>query len=281
MQNRSSGRTIPADEYFMESDEEAIRLDIKTNPDAVRRQALWCGVSPGMRVLDAGCGAGITTSILGKMAQPGGSVVGVDYSPGRVDYARAHYGAQRGIEFMLHDLRDPAEPLGKFDLIWVRFVLEYHRVGADRIVQNMIECLNPGGCLCLLDLDYNCMIHHEISQTTLTMLHQIMNAVDERFNFDTFIGRKLYSFLYDAGLANICVELMAHNLFYGPMKEGDKFNLTKKIEIAGKTMRNLIDPGYPGGYPQFQKDMLYYLDNPRRFTYTPLLLCKGNKPFPD
>ena len=37
---------------------EAIRLEVKTDPQALQRQALWCGVKPGMRVLDAGCGAG-------------------------------------------------------------------------------------------------------------------------------------------------------------------------------------------------------------------------------
>lgn len=270
-----------ASEYFMESEEEAVRLDIKTNPDAVRRQAVWCGVTPGMRVLDAGCGAGVTTSVLNDMVRPGGSVLGVDYSPERVKYALQHYGDQPGIEFALHDLRESAERFGKFDLIWVRFVLEYHRIGATTIVRNMIDCLNPGGALCLLDLDYNCLSHYELPATTMSLLHQIMDRVDEQFNFDTFIGRKLYSFLYDAGLSNIRVELMAHNLFYGAMKESDKFNLMKKIEIAGKTMRDLIDSCYRGGYERFREDFHHYLEDPRRFTYTPLLICRGEKSLSD
>jgi SAM-dependent methyltransferase len=53
-----------AQPYLMESEEEAVRLDLKTDPDAVRKQALWCGVKAGLRVLDAGCGPGKTTSIL-------------------------------------------------------------------------------------------------------------------------------------------------------------------------------------------------------------------------
>ena len=214
------------------------------------------------------------------MVQPNGSVLGVDYSRERVNYAGKHYGKQKGIEFDLHDLRDPMDQFGTFDLIWIRFVLEYHRNGAVQIVQNMIECLKPGGCLCLLDLDYNCLIHHELPPNTMAVLHKIMNAV-EHYNFDTFIGRKLYSFLYDAGFENISVELMAHNLFYGEMKDSDKFNLTKKIEIAGKTMNDLIESCYPGGYPQLYEDFMCHLEDPRRFTYTPLLICKGNKPLAD
>ena len=279
MQDKSSVKRFPAaSDYFMESEDEAIRLDVKTDPDAVRRQAAWCGVQPGMRILDAGCGAGITTAILGEMAQPGGTVLGLDYSQERVHYAGKHYGHKKGIAFDLHDLRNPLDRFGKFDLIWIRFVLEYHRNGAVQIVKNLIDCLNPGGCLCLLDLDYNCLTHYELPPPTMAALHKIMNAVDEQYNFDTFIGRKLYSFLYDAGLTNISAELMAHNLFYGKIKDGDKYNLTKKIEIAGKTMNGLIESSYPGGYPQLYEDFIRYLDDPRRFTYTPLLLCKGNKP---
>ncbi|MCK7502972.1 MAG: hypothetical protein MZV70_01950 [Desulfobacterales bacterium] len=32
--------------YLMESDDEALRLDVKTDPADLRRQALWCGVKP-------------------------------------------------------------------------------------------------------------------------------------------------------------------------------------------------------------------------------------------
>lgn len=281
MQDKSSVNQIPAaSKYIMESEDEAIRLDIKTDADAVRRQAAWCGVQSGMRILDAGCGAGITTAILGEMVQPGGSVVGMDYSEARVKYAKEHYGSRKGIEFDLHDLRDPMDDFGEFDLIWVRFVLEYHRNGAVEIVRNMIERLKPGGCLCLLDLDYNCLIHHGLPATAMDTLYRIMNTVDECYNFDTFIGRKLYSFLYDAGLEKISVELMAHNLFYGEISNSAKFNLTKKIEMAAKTavVNDLIESCYPGGYHQFYKDFMRYLDDPGRFTYTPLLLCKGRRP---
>ncbi len=61
-----------------------------------------------------------------------------------------------------------------------------------------------------------------------------MNFMDKQYNFDTFVGRKLYSFLYDSGFENIEVELMAHNLIYGEIKDKDKFNLIKKIEMSEK-----------------------------------------------
>ena len=64
--------------YLMENDEEAIRLDLKTDISAVEQQALWAGLKPGMRVADIGCGPGKITSALYNMVLPGGSAVGID-----------------------------------------------------------------------------------------------------------------------------------------------------------------------------------------------------------
>jgi Methylase involved in ubiquinone/menaquinone biosynthesis len=266
-----------SDEYLMESEDETVRLDVKTDPEALRRQALWCGVKPGMRILDVCCGPGRTTSLLSEMIQPGGNIVGIDFSKERIIYAKEHYGDKEGIEFHLQDLRQSMEWLGEFDLVWVRFVLEYFRKEALDIVKRIKNCVKPGGHLCLIDLDYNCLNYYELPEPMAAILPRIMNAIDEQYNFDTYVGRKLYSFLYDNGFENIEVELMAHNLIYGDIKEKDKFNLTKKIEIAIQRVNPLFRD-YPGGAKKFYADFIKYLADPRRFTYTPLLLCKGEKP---
>ena len=151
-------------DYLMESDDETIRLDLKTDPEALYRQAAWCGVKPGMRVLDCCCGPGKTTSLLYDMIQPEGRIVGIDFSQKRISYAREHYGDRDEIEFQVQNLCEPMEQLGKFDLIWVRFVLEYFRKEAPAIVQNLKKSLKPGGVLCLIDLDYNCLTHYDMPE---------------------------------------------------------------------------------------------------------------------
>ena len=42
------------DGYLMENPEEAVRLDVKTDLEEVRKQAMLCGIRRGARVLDAG-----------------------------------------------------------------------------------------------------------------------------------------------------------------------------------------------------------------------------------
>jgi len=263
--------------YLMDNEEENIRLDIKTDPEAVRRQADWCNSKPGMRVLDAGCGPGITTSILHDMVQPGGTAVGVDYSEDRIRYAKEHYGGDSSISFHVHDLRNNFNGLGRFDLIWVRFVLEYNRVESFDIVKNLAGLLKPGGHLCLLDLDHNCLNHYGLSPQMMELLHRLMARLDDEHNFDTYAGRKLYSYLYDLGLEDIQMDLVPHHLFYGEkINNNDIFNWTKKAEMAAAKFSGLFD-GYSGGSKAFFEEFEKFLHNPRRFTYTSLILCKGRK----
>jgi SAM-dependent methyltransferase len=264
-------------DYLMDSGEENIRLDIKTDPEAVRRQARWCGVKPGMRVLDAGCGPGITTSILHDMVQPDGAVVGVDYSKDRIKYAREKYGRDSKVIFDVQDLSNKFNGIGRLALIWARFVLEYNRVESQDIVKNLAGRLNPGGYLCLLDLDHNCLNHYELPPQMTDLLHRLMARLDDEYNFDTYAGRKLYSYLYDLGLEDIQMDLVPHHLFYGETDDKDLFNWTKKAEVAAAKLGYLFD-NYPGGNKGFFKDLKQFLHDPRRFTYTSLILCKGRRP---
>jgi len=264
--------------YLMENDEEALRLSQKTDPDVVRKQASWCGMKAGLRVLDFGCGPGMTTDIFRDMVQPGGSVVGLDISEERIAGAISSYGGKPGIDFIVRDLRNPINDIGTFDIIWVRFVLEYFRKESREIVENLKNLLNPGGWVCLLDLDYNCLNHYELPAPMQHILPKLMSLLDEEYNFDTFAGRKLYSYLFDGQYENLQVELMAHHLIYGKARKTDVFNWTKKIEVTADRLQSLF-VDYPGGIERFKEDFRRFFVDPRRFTYTPLIMCKGMKPY--
>lgn len=262
--------------YLMEGLEEAIRLEIKTNREALQAQAEWCKIGPGLRVLDAGCGPGKTSSVLRDMVQPGGEVLGVDFSTQRIEWARQKYGEKPGLDFEVHNLNDPLKGFGLFDRIWVRFVLEYNRNESPNIVKNLVRCLKPGGYLCLIDLDHNALNHYQLPVGMERILFKILTLIEERYNFDPYAGRKLYSYLFDQSLEHIQLDLRAHHLIYGEINDADMFNWIKKLEmVTDKTPEVFED--YPGGHLTFFDDFSRFFQDPRRFTYTPMILCKGMK----
>ena len=262
--------------YLMEGDKEALRLDVKTDADTVEKQALWAGIRPGMRVADLGCGAGKTTYYLNRLVKPEGQTIGVDIAAQRIAYAESHYSAE-GITYIIGDIREPLDKLGKFDFIWVRFVLEYYLKNSFDIVNNISGNLKSGGIMCLIDLDCNCLRHFGLPDRLEKATVGLMECLEKNRNFDPYVGVKLYSFLYDLGFHDINVDVTPHNLIFGELKENEKFNWARKAEIAGK------NSGYPfeeynGDFEAFMKEFDVFFRDPRIFTYTPLITCRGVKP---
>jgi SAM-dependent methyltransferase len=260
----------------MESDAETHRLDMKTDTETVKQQALWAGIEPGMRVADLGFGSGKTTICLNELVQPGGQTVGVDISPDRIAYATARY-AHASIEYVCQNISEPLDSLGTFDFIWVRFVLEYHRQKSFQLVENISSILNPGGILCLIDLDYNCLSHFGLPDRLEKTLYQIMTLMQNDFDFDPYVGRKLYAYLYDLAFLDIRVNMAPHHLIYGSLNQTDAFNWTQKVAVAVKQSGFVFDD-FPGGYDEFYDEFKQAFANPRRFTYTPVISCRGVKP---
>jgi len=262
--------------YLMENEEESLRLEMKTVDSLTEQQAKWAGLKPGMRVADIGCGTGKTTAHLHQMVQPGGEAVGIDASKERNEYAKKKYG-NLGIQFSCQDVFSPLEGLGEFDFIWVRFFLEYHRSKSFDIVKNLTNILKPGGIICLIDLDYNCLNHYGQSERLKKALAGVVELLEKNADFDPYIGIKLYSYLYDLEYKNIDVHLTSHHLIYGELSETDNFNWTTKVEVAGKNSGYPFDE-YDGGYEEFFEEFKSFFKDPRRFTYTPVISCRGVKP---
>ena len=259
----------------MESEEESLRLLLKTDPDSIKKQAIWAGLRPGMRVADLGCGPGITTSVLHNICQPNGNTVGVDFSVPRYQYALDNYKTE-GINFFCRDIREPLDDLGLFDFVLVRFVLEYYRLESFKIVKNIINILKRGGILCLIDLDYNCLNHYGIPERLNRTVKKIIHEVEIKANFDPYVGRKLYSYLYDLKFKDIVIDVSAHHNIYGPLNEKDEYNWMKKVELAPQIIDFKFQE-YEGGYEEYIKEFRNAFENHRRFTYTPLIICSGIK----
>ncbi|MGA2547151.1 MAG: class I SAM-dependent methyltransferase [Rectinemataceae bacterium] len=261
-------------EYIMESADEAWRLEIKTDVSVVEAFARRAGLVPGMRAVDAGCGPGVTTSVLSGIVGEAGSALGFDISEKRIERAKEAFADDR-TSFAVRDFREPIGDLGRFDFAWVRFALEYYGAESFDIARNISSLLPEGGTLCLVDLDHNCLNHYGMSRRLEVALASAIHQLEERANFDPYAGRKLYSHLYRMGYRDIRVEAGAHHVIYGELREADEYNWGKKIEVLSRKLK--IDlPGYPGP-DEFYEDFMAFFRDPSRFTYTPVIAAWGHK----
>lgn len=107
------------------------------------------GTKPGMRVLDAGCGAGDVALLARDMVGPAGLVVGIDEDAGILSVARARARAEGkpDIEFRQASAVSFADPDG-FDLVVCRFVL-HHQHDPLSFLKALAAAVRPGGVLAL------------------------------------------------------------------------------------------------------------------------------------
>jgi ubiquinone/menaquinone biosynthesis C-methylase UbiE len=269
--------------YLMENSNEDRRLGIKTDPAVVRRQAAWAGIGPGMRVLDVGCGSGFTTAALAELVGEKGHVTGLDSSEERLAIARERFGSDR-VSFVCHDIRTPFHSSSPYDAVWARFILEYFRQEQCAIVANSVASLRVGGIACLADSDNNSLGHYGHSERLQNTLVDIMTRLERNFNFDPYAGRRLYDHLFSLKFKNIDCMVEPHHLIYGELSEKDAYNWVRKLELTAQKSGCRFDEyageeftHYPSRYEAFLTEFKEYFSNPRRFSYTPLVLCRGEK----
>jgi SAM-dependent methyltransferase len=105
---------------------------------------------PGERVLDIGCGTGVTTQLYAQAVGPEGRVTAVDISQPMLDAARQRIDTAglRNVALLLADAQVHPFPPAAFDLVTSRcgvmFFADPHAA-----FRNLIAALRPGGRLCM------------------------------------------------------------------------------------------------------------------------------------
>jgi 2-polyprenyl-3-methyl-5-hydroxy-6-metoxy-1,4-benzoquinol methylase len=130
------------------SDQELARLSRQANfIDPPTRQFFReAGLSPGMRVLDVGSGAGHTAFIAAELVGATGEVIGTDRSLDAISKAQANADA-RGLRTVSFRHGNPAEMTFEhpFDAVVGRYVLLY--LDQPSMLRRLVKHLRPGGVM--------------------------------------------------------------------------------------------------------------------------------------
>ncbi len=111
------------------------------------------GIKPGMRVLDAGCGAGRVTIPAAQAVGNKGEVIALDLQPGMLDLvmARAKTAEMSNVRFMLSGLGEEMLPTDRFDRVILSAVLG--EIPNQVAAMKEIACaLKPGGIVSITEL---------------------------------------------------------------------------------------------------------------------------------
>jgi SAM-dependent methyltransferase len=112
-------------------------------------------LSPGLALLDVGCGPGTITADLAALVAPG-RVVGLEYAPEILEKARAaavERGVADHVEFQVGDVHSLPFPDDTFDIVHAHQVLQ-HVGDPVRALAEMRRVCKPGGYVAARDSDY-------------------------------------------------------------------------------------------------------------------------------
>lgn len=159
------------------------------------------GVSPGMDVLDVGCGVGDVSFLVSELVGPEGSVVGIDIDGDALAIAerRRASSAISNVAFQQSDARS-VEAGRLFDAAVGRLVLMYIRdpTAALRLI---VERIRPGGVVAFCEWCARpTTTASGPDQPALTALLQLLGETFKRSGATLEIGAELFWRMLDAGL---------------------------------------------------------------------------------
>lgn len=226
-------------------------------------------------IIDIGAGTG-HTSILLKKVFPDSRVTYFDPSLELTSVARELAQKQNcTISFTNGDIHShPFEE--HFDLVFSRFALK-HLYDPPLAIQKMVEILEPGGCILLMDKDVTANTWYPTFPLYRTKFMTALNQLNRQPHRggDSSIGRKIKYYLHQSHIRDIRVEVLRthltdpENAEYRKLYLGVYINLLPELVEAGLISRE-------DGLRDIDR-LHQFLENPQNLAVTMDFIVKGTK----
>ena len=134
---------------------ERLRLQAQLVDPFTREFLLAAGLSPGMSVLEIGCGAGDTTLVVAELIGDSGTITAIDTAEAAVAATRGRMQRSGKRNITIHHAEPTTfEPGQTFDAIVGRYVLMFNPDPA-AILKGLLRHLRPGGTVAFHEVDWN------------------------------------------------------------------------------------------------------------------------------
>jgi SAM-dependent methyltransferase len=259
--------------YIMDDPREGQRLLDKVDAPSWISKYLEPHLEDARTILSVGCGPGVFLRELAAL-RPNAQVVGVDLSADRIRDAEARLLGVPNARVQVGDAQALPFESGSFDFVFCRFLMEYLPEKL-RAVQEMVRICRSGGKILLQDLDGQLLWHSpedpELQQTIEKVVSRLATT-----GFDPFVGRKLFNLCFQAGLAEIKVQIDPYHFYAGTIVDEQLGLWQTKLEIAKPQLQKVL--GSDEAAVKYIKRFLAYLQRPDTLTYSCLFTVLGTKP---
>jgi ubiquinone/menaquinone biosynthesis C-methylase UbiE len=259
--------------YIMEDPREAMRLELKVDPQAWVQKYVAHLVNPGAKVLCVGCGPGVILQAI-SATHPSIEATGIDVSVERIQQALLKHGSDTRLTFMQSDAHTMPFPSDSFDFVYARMLFEYLRE-KEQVAAEMVRVCRPGGTVLIQDLDGQLLWNYPEDPVMQCTIEKVIEGL-ARTGFDPFVGRKLFWIAQRAGLKNIDVQVECYHLIAGEIDPNILKQWELKLDIAIPQIARIL--GDLSAAKEQVQGFLAYLRRPDTLTYSNLFTVIGRKP---
>ena len=259
--------------YIMDDPREAMRLELKVDPEAWLQKYIAHRLFHGADVLSVGCGPGV---ILREIAEVDSSIraTGIDISPERVREAAERHSDNPRMKFVCGDAHAMQFPSNSFDIVYSRMLFQYLQ-RKEQAISELVRVCRPGGTVLLQDLDGQLLWHYPEEPAVQRTLEKVVAALG-RTGFDPFVGRKLFRLAQLGGLENLKVQVECYHLIAGELDPHVFRQWKLKLEIALPRIAQVL--GTEREAREQANRFLEYLCRPDTLTYSTVFTVTGEKP---
>lgn len=197
-------------------------------------------LTPGLSVLDVGCGSGAITRSIAEKTGPDGYVLGIDPNENLINQARQNRGDLPGIAFQQADVYSFDTP-ERFDLVTCARTLQWLAQPEAALV-NMKRFVKPGGHLAILDFNHEKIAWTPDPPTAMRTFYDAFLQWRQDAGFDNAIADHLQEMMLSIGFESVQVEPQ-----FEVSKKGDAdFSVTSRLwaEVAELRGPQLVQAGY-------------------------------------
>ncbi len=258
--------------YIMEDPREAMRLELKVDPETWVDKYLAHHLTPGANVLSVGCGPGvILQAVCSKDPLIHGT--GMDVSVARVQQANERHSSNPRLTFVHGDAHDIHFPSDSFDVVYSRMLFEY-LADKERAAEEIVRVCRPGGTVLIQDLDGQLLWNYPEEPALQRSIEAVITGLGST-GFDPFVGRKLFTFAHNAGLENIGVQVECYHLIAGEADPNILKQWELKLEIAVPQVARIL--GSESAATEQARRFIEYLRRPDTLTYSNVFTVTGKK----
>ena len=195
-------------------------------------------LTPGLRVLDVGCGTGSISSDIAKRVSPTGYVIGIDNTEKFIMSGRETYKSTSNLTLIHEDIfnYDPGE---LFDLIVSARTLQWMNNPLDAI-RKMKSLLKEGGLLSVLDYNHEAIEWIPEPPKNMQLFYRAFLKWRSDAGMNNHLALDLNSYFQEAGFN--AVRIFNADERYNKEDE----NFSEKLGIWSKvaTLKQMVEEGY-------------------------------------